>query len=184
MGILSALGAVFLFTLACNLDTVLLAMGYALKGIHVTAGQSVLVAAVTTAVTLLSLLLGDAAAALLPVGAGMLGGVALVALGLCFLLDGLRVKMEVAGAAAPRQLWGWVSLAAALAVNNAGIGMAAGVTGIGPLEAALCNFLVTLAALPVGRWLGRRAAGRLLGRAAVPLSGALLVVLGVWEIVI
>ncbi len=181
MGVLSALGAVFLFTLACNLDTVLLAMSYAVKGIHVTAGQSVLVAAVTTAVTLLSLLLGDAAAALLPVGAGTLGGLALIALGLWFLLDWLRGPGTAAGADAPRRLWGWVTLAAALAVNNAGIGMAAGVTGISPLGAALCNFLVTLAALPAGRWLGGRGVGRLLGRGAVPLSGALLVLLGLWE---
>ena len=95
MGVLSALGAVFLFTLACNLDTVLLAMSYAVKGIHVTAGQSVLVAAVTTAVTLLSLLLGDAAAALLPVGAGALGGLALIALGLWFLLPLLHQRLQL-----------------------------------------------------------------------------------------
>ena len=40
---------------------------------------------------------------------------------------------------------------------------------------------MTLAALPLGRWLGCRVAGRLLGAYALPLSGALLVVLGVLE---
>ncbi len=185
MGAVSALGAVFLFTLACNLDTLLLAMGYALKGIHVTAGQSVLVAGVTTGVTLFSLLLGDTAAALLPVGAGTLGGLALVGLGFWFLLDWLRGSAAAEGRAeAPKRLWGWVSLAAALAVTNAGTGVAAGAAGMAPRGAAACNFLITLAALPAGRWLGRRAAGRLLGRAALPLSGALLAALGLWEILV
>ena len=80
-------------------------------------------------------------------------------------------------------LWGCVSLAAALAVNNAGIGVAAGVSGIAPGWAALANFLVTLAALPLGRALGDKLAGRLLGKYALPLSGALLVLLGIWEAV-
>ena len=72
-------------------------------------------------------------------------------------------------------------LAAALAVNNAGIGVAAGVSGIAPGWAALANFLVTLAALPLGRALGDKLAGRLLGKYALPLSGLLLILLGVWE---
>lgn len=91
MAFLSALGAVFVFTLACNLDTVLLAMGYAAAGIRVTAGESVLVAGVTTAVTWCSLVLGEAAVPLFPGGrAELLGGLALVGLGLWFLLDWLR----------------------------------------------------------------------------------------------
>ena len=177
-----ALGAVFLFSLACNLDTVLLAVGYAVKGVRVTAGQSVLVAAVTTGVTLFSLVLGDAAAAILAAGtAEMLGGLALIGIGFWFLLDWLRGRGGGGAADAPAGLWGWVSLAAALAVNNAGSGVAAGVSGIHPLWAAACNFFMTLAALPLGRWLGCRVAGRLLGAYALPLSGALLVVLGVLE---
>ena len=61
--------------------------------------------------------------------------------------------------------------------------MAAGVSGIAPGWAALANFLVTLAALPLGRALGDKLAGRLLGKYALPLSGALLVLLGIWEAV-
>lgn len=178
--------AVLLFALACNLDTVLLAMGYAAKGIRVSFAHSLLIAAVTTLVTWLSLALGDAAEQVLPTGlTGALGGVVLVGIGLWFLLDYLRNLGQGTQEQPPpaaHSAWGWVSLAAALAVNNAGIGVAAGVTGIAPLWAASGNFAVTLAALPLGRWLGRRLAGRLLGRYALPLSGVLLVVLGAWEV--
>ena len=107
-------------------------------------------------------------------------------IGAWFVLDWLR-RLGPAGEAEGENraatLWGCVSLAAALAVNNAGIGVAAGVSGIAPGWAALANFLVTLAALPLGRALGDKLAGRLLGKYALPLSGALLVLLGIWEAV-
>lgn len=185
MALFLTLGALLLFSLACNLDTVLLAMGYAARGIRVTPGQSVLVAAVTTGVTLFSLALGEAAACFLSPGrARTLGGLALVGIGFWFLLDWLRGKGGEDQAEAPGRLWGWVSLAAALAVNNAGIGAAAGVSGLPPLGAAVSNFAVTLAALPLGRRLGRGLVGRLLGRGALPLSGAMLAVLGLLEVLL
>ena len=76
---------------------------------------------------------------------------------------------------------GWGALAAALAVNNAGVGVAAGASGVGPGRASRANFVLTLAALPLGRALGDRVAGRLLGKYALPLSGLILVGLGVWQ---
>lgn len=50
-----------------------------------------------------------------------------------------------------------------------------------PHWAALGNFLATLAALALGYRLGAGPAGRLLGKYALPLSGLLLILLGVWE---
>lgn len=176
------LWAAVLFSLACNLDTVLLAIGYATKGVHITTWQCVVVAVITTLVTYLSLTLGATAAPLLLGGGEVLGGLALVGMGLWFLLDWLRGHVEEESAT-PRRLWGWVSLAAALAVNNGGIGIAAGVTGVDPITAAICNFIITLAALPLGRWLGMGLLGRILGKGALPLSGVLLVVLGVGKVV-
>jgi len=73
-----------------------------------------------------------------------------------------------------------MSLAAALAVNNAGIGVAAMVSGIDPLWSSVFNFFITLAALPLGRWLANRVVGRLLGGFALPLSAALLILLGIY----
>lgn len=184
MDILWTIFSVLLFSLACNLDTVLLAMGYALKGVRVKPLHTLVIAEVTTVVTWLSLALGDAAAGVLsPALSAMLGGLVLLGIGLWFVLDYLRrlgcPQQETA--ACTTGLWGCISLGAALAVNNAGIGLAAGVSGVSPLWAAACNFVITLAALPAGRWLGTKLAGRLLGEYALPLSGVLLVILGAWE---
>ena len=181
----SALAAAFCLALACNLDTVLLAAGYGARGTAISPVHSLVLAAVTTAVTWLSLVLGDRAGAVLSApAAGVLGGLAIGAIGCWFLLDYLRGRGgEPEGPASPG-LGGWVSLAAALAVNNAGVGVAAGTAGISAPLAALANFLVTLAALPLGRRLGAGLAGRLLGKYALPLSGALLIALGAWRVLV
>lgn len=186
MAFFYSLGAAFLFALACNLDTILLSMGFAVKGIHIVRGGTLIIALVTTLVTWLSLLLGETASRLLsPSTSEVLGGIVLLGIGFWFLLDFLRQLGGPASEEEPPRtpgIWGCVSLAAALAVNNAGIGVAAGVAGLGVWQAAGWNFLVTLLALPLGRALGRRLAGKLLGRYALPLSGLLLVALGLWEV--
>lgn len=176
--------AVLLFVAACNLDTLILAMGYGVKGIRLSAGRRLVLSAVTTLVTWLSLVLGDIAALVLtaragaPAGRGGAGG---------------HRPVVRAGLAAPRRrrrgagggaatLWECVCLAAALAVNNArGWARPPGVSGLNPHWAALGNFLATLAALALGYRLGAGPAGRLLGKYALPLSGLLLILLGVWE---
>ena len=190
---LSLLLAAVLFAAACNLDTVILSMGYAVKGVRVSLSHSLIIAALTTLITWASLLLGAGAARVLsgPLP-NLLGGLVLVGIGAWFVLDWLR-RLGPAGEAEGENraftLWVCVSLAAALAhrpqllILDAGIGVAAGVSGIAPGWAALANFLVTLAALPLGRALGDKLAGRLLGKYALPLSGALLVLLGIWEAV-
>ena len=180
---LSLLGAAGMFAAACNLDTVLLAMGWAVRGVRPGPGQRLVIAGLTTLITWLSLLLGAQAGAAGVTAA--LGGLVLVGMGLWCVLDWLRSAGGREAAPNPRGsgLWAWVALAAALAVNNAGMGVAAGVSGVSPGLAALANLVCTLAALPLGRALGDGLMGRLLGRFALPLSGALLVALGVWEII-
>ena len=184
----SALAAAALFAAACNLDTVLLSAGFAARGVVLRRGYGLVIAALTTLITWLSLALGAGAAALLGGRtAQVLGGLVLAGMGAWFLLDWLRRPgpppegAEEAEEAEAAGLRGCVALAAALAVNNAGAGAAAGVSGISPGLAAAANLLVTLGALPLGRMLGSRLAGRLLGKYALPLTGGLLILLGLWE---
>ena len=63
MELLSELGAEILFALACNLDTVLAAVGQGVRQEEANRGSALIVAVVTTAVTFLSLILGAAGAA-------------------------------------------------------------------------------------------------------------------------
>ena len=76
---LSLLLAAVLFAAACNLDTVILSMGYAVKGVRVSLSHSLIIAALTTLITWASLLLGAGAARVLsgPLP-NLLGGLVLV----------------------------------------------------------------------------------------------------------
>lgn len=177
---MDTLGPTLLFALACNLDTVLLAAGYSLSGCPLPGRGVPVIAAATTVITILALFLGAGAAPLLaPATAGALGRVVLAGMGLWFLLDALRrpVPAEAGLEKVEAGMLGLISLSAALGVNNAGAGVAAGLGGLSPLWGGAANFFVTLAALALGRRLGRLAAETAVGRWAQAASGALLLLL-------
>ena len=60
--------AALVFAAACNLDTVILAMGCGMRGVRLTVAQTMVIGGITTLVTWMSLVLGDTAAAVLPEG--------------------------------------------------------------------------------------------------------------------
>jgi putative Mn2+ efflux pump MntP len=173
-----------LFALACNLDTLILAVGYGLRGRPVKGGEAVVFSGATTVITLVFLVLGARAGALLPQTLPqMLGGWLLVGVGLWCLLDWLRGLSRQAGEPpVPEEGGGaaWISLAAVLGVNNAGAGAAAGISGVPPLLGGIANFFCTLFFLALGYWLGQQTGRRALGGWAVPVSGVLLILLGFW----
>lgn len=177
---------VLLFCAACNLDTIILAMSYSAKGFRISRLHGLVIAAVTTLVTWLSMLLGDVASVVLPSSlADLFGGMLLLGIGLWFILDWLRSMEKDASEDESENgamsFWVCVSLAASLAVNNAGIGVAAGVASIGLGKAAVGNFIVTLAFLAVGNHAGSCIRGERAGKLMLPLSGLLLIVLGIGE---
>ena len=107
---LSLLLAAVLFAAACNLDTVILSMGYAVKGVRVSLSHSLIIAALTTLITWVSLLLGAGAARVLrgPLP-NLLGGLVLVGIGAWFVLDWLRrlgPAGEAEGENRAASLWG------------------------------------------------------------------------------
>ncbi len=171
-----------LFALACNLDTVLLAAVFRMRGTRLSPAGALVIAGITTAITVLSLESGSAAARLiLPGRTEALGGLVLAAMGVWFLLDGLPHPEEDTGfLLRGTGTAAWVVLAAALGVNNAGAGIAAGVSGLSPLLGGAVNFAVTFFSLALGRWLGRRAEEKkgVPGRWVMPASGVLLILLG------
>lgn len=170
--------SIMLFALACNLDTLLLSFTYALRGIKLSWRCAAVLAASTSVVTGLALGLGELVGVQLNGAANALGALVLLGMGLWTLLDWMRGSEEKQ-AVHPMSC---MALGAALAMNNAGVGVAAGVSGIDAAAGAAANFAVTLVLLVAGRRLacwGR--AGRL-ARLAVPASGVLMAVLGLLEL--
>ncbi len=179
------IGGALLFALACNLDTLILAITYGLKGLRLTVAAVLVLGAVTTAVTGVALSLGHLAADILAPLSGLLGGLTLAGLGLWTLLDALRQTSSDNEPSTPPALTpaACVPLGAALAVNNAGAGVAAGLSGLPVVWCAAANLLVTVLALLAGRALAARVrALPRLGKATLLLSGGLLLLLGVLQI--
>ena len=113
----SMLAAAVLFAAACNFDTVILAMGWAVRGVRPSPSHTLVIAGLTTLITWLSLVLGKEAAATLGRSfAGALGGLVLAGVGLWVVLDWLR-SLGNSGQgdtpAAGESLLGWGGLAAA-----------------------------------------------------------------------
>lgn len=173
--------SLLLFLLAANLDTVLLAMSWGLRQRRFSRRAALVIASVTTAATWLALALGRWAAGWLTEGfAQRVGGGVLLAMGVWVLADGLRE--QEAETPMPASLGECGMVALALGANNMGMGVGAGLAGLTPGLAALCNLLITVAALGLGSWLGRRAAGSWFSRWAPLASGVLLIVLGAVEL--
>lgn len=169
-----------IFALACNLDTVLLAAGHALDGNALSRYGAMIIATITTLVTVLALFLGARAAGMLPLGGiPAFGSLVLIFMGIWFLLDALAKRnMTPDPNVSGGDFAALCSLSAALGINNAGAGVAAGISGVSPLWGGTVNFGVTLIALALGHRLGRLTAGKPMGGWALACSGVLLLLLG------
>lgn len=172
--------SVFLFALACNLDTLVLGIGFGARGTAPTLRGCLILAAVTSVITALALWLGGLGGGLFPpLLARKAGGLFLVGIGLWMLLDYLK-SWDAPAETFPAQ-GDYLPLAAALAFNNAGAGLAAGVGGMPALLGGGANCVVTVLLLPLGLILGHRLRNTALAKFAVPLSGALILMLGAFQ---
>ena len=87
----SMLAAAVLFAAACNFDTVILAMGWAVRGVRPSPAHTLVIGGLTTLITWLSLVLGEGAAATLGRSfAGALGGLVLAGMALVYHLASLE----------------------------------------------------------------------------------------------
>lgn len=172
--------SVLLLSLSANLDTLVVAASYGLRGRRVTPLNGLLIALITTLATFLALAAGWVLAGALPQALpDLIGGVLLMMMGAwtvvteLFPQRGADTEQEPAGREARP-----VSLALALAVNNLGIGAAAGIARVSVLWMALFTFGFTLLFLWLGCWVGRRLGGRFSNRLASLCAGLLLLGLG------
>ena len=172
-----------LLLVTANLDTLLLAAVWHSDGRRITWQEAGILILTTSLMTGLALLLGQCGSGLWSATAAKrISALLLVGMGLWMLLDWLRQLGETAAETAPKKgRGGMVStllLGLALGANNSGLGLAAGLAGISPVWAVLGNAVVTLAALALGGCLAGRWLGKVLGDWQVPISGALLIVMG------
>lgn len=165
--------------LTANGDTLLLAMSWGLRQRELTGGVSFWIAVSTSFLTALSLWVGQKTAFFFPAELAKTGAAALLmGLGLWVLVRSFTEEETPPQPAQPVTVGETLVLGTALAANNMGMGLAAGLAGMSPLTAGVLNFFASLLSLRGGMALGRRCPGKGLGRWADAVSGGVLMLLG------
>lgn len=170
--------SLFFLILTANADTLLLAAGWALRRRQQTASASLLLAGSTSVLTALSLWVGQQTAFFFPAEAAKTAAAGLLTgLGLWVLVRSFR-EQSAEPVTQPMTPAETLLLGGVLAVNNVGMGLAAGLAGMPPLWAGTINFFASLLCLRLGAVLGTYSLGTALGRWADAVSGVTLMALG------
>lgn len=198
--ILSAL----LFSLSSNLDNVVIGIAYGVKNIKIRILPNLIIAAITSIGTFLSMSVGKYIAKFLPNHiANFLGAAIIIILGAYFLIQSI-VKLinntkskelslkditDMVEYAENSDLdkSGDINIKEALFVafgltfNNLGTGVAASITGVNITFTVTFTFLLSIFTIMLGEALGNHIFGKLLGKYAPLISGILLIILGIIE---
>jgi putative Mn2+ efflux pump MntP len=187
-----------LVAVVSNLDNLTVGFGFGVRGRPIARGPNLIIAAVTMAGTAGAMTSGRTFSAAVSLSvASTLGATIIIAIGLWTVVVSLRavscavqhVPWDRVGG--EHELLGCdpggeqglsfrkaVGLGAALAMNNVGTGLGAGVAGISPLVTTLLAGAVSLVCVGGGSRIGSFLGRLLLGRWAPPFSGLILLGLG------
>lgn len=191
-----------LFAVSASLDAFIVGITYGIRRIHISFAQNLIVSLITLTGTIISIALGLKLAPLLPAGAATLAGSAiLILLGgyyiVKYLIQTLRNyfdkcklppgEMRKASAEDENRkntlsIKETVLLGAALSVNNMGIGIGASIAGLTLVPTAILTLLFSLLFLYLGNRLGKIRLLRIADNLADPISGLLLIGLGIYEL--
>lgn len=187
--------SIVLLVLSANLDTFVLMLPFGVSHVRIRAKCMLLIAGITSAFTYMSMKVGAAFTTVISLKtANLLGGITMLAIGAYFIIkffvqiyrqkkeegpeniSGLQMQEEktMSGLEA-------VILSLVLSINNAGIGIAAGITSFSAAYVSVATFLCTLLCIKLGLTAGKNLMGRWVTKYSVLLSGAMLFVLGLYE---
>lgn len=77
-----------------------------------------------------------------------------------------------------------MTLAFALTINNFGLGIGASITGLNIFVTVLCTFIFSILSIALGCLLRQSCLSRLLGKFAPLISGIIVILLGIYELLI
>lgn len=192
--------ASLLFGISASLDALLVGISFGLRQIRILLWQNLAISLVTLLGTCLSVGLGHRLAALLPGNLGLYAGsLILILLGLYYiskwamaLLRGqcaakatvqtMEYREQDSEPAPCLRLSEVFTLSLTLSLNNLSAGLSASLAGLALVPTAIATLACSVLFLSCGNRLGSHPALGLAGRAADPLSGALLIGLGMVQL--
>ena len=180
--------SVLAFSAAASADSLVVGLSYGLRKIKVDWKSNLVVALLSLAGTVCSMILGRMLLPVLPDRfENVLGGGIIMGIGLFSLLrPWFSQKGKDGRERVPRALTlkSTLLLGAALAVNNIGLGVGASITGMRLVPTAACAFLCSLLFFFGGNWIGGLREGGTIGWLAEPVANLLMVGLGIFEILV
>jgi putative sporulation protein YtaF len=195
-----------LFSLSSNLDNLVIGIAYGIKKIRIGIIANLIIATVTSAGTLLSMLLGIYISKFLPhFVANDLGAGIIIILGGYFLIQSIiklinnknlkelalknttdmieyaeKSDLDNSGDINIKEA---LLVAFALTFNNFGTGIAASITGVSIEFTVICTFILSICTIKLGENVGNHVLGNFLGKYAPLISGILLIILGMIELI-
>ena len=186
-----------LFGISASLDALLVGYALGLQKVPLPAKHNLLISAVTLIGTVISISLGNLLLPLIPgeiatrTGSSILilfglyyAGKWLVSRWRCSSSDNSSLCREKKKFAEHRNLTlpQTLALGCAISMNNIGIGFSASITGLPFLPASISTFFCSFGFLTLGSRLGRSVLLQRVGEYADPISGLLLILLGLWQL--
>lgn len=175
-----------LFSLCANLDNLPIGIAYGLKKIQIPLHYNVFISALIGLGTFVFMKLGDVILTFLSYDvAAKLACSALILIGLGFLYQALTTNQkEQAIAVCPMNLKQCLSLSLTLMINNATVGISAQLAGAPASLTALFTFFASIFFLFLGQWISHHCFRLYSNKAIGVLSGIILILLGIWEMLI
>lgn len=191
-----------LFGISASLDALLVGIGYGLRKVRIRAAQNLFISFMALLGTCLSACAGSRLPSLIPsafarsIPPSCIGSVILMLLGVYYIAKWLWAVQKGRGRQADEKNvlvsasaenpgispWQTFILSLSLSANNIGIGLSASMAGLPLLPAAGMTFLCSALFLLWGNRLGGSRLLRLTGSAADPISGLLLIGLGIMQL--
>lgn len=194
-----------LFCISFNLDNIAIGIAYGIKKIKLGFFSNLLIAFITTIGTFLSMCISKQILNFIPLNvASIIGALIIILLGLYFLIQSIidlygNENLKLLTIKNSKNMIEYasktdkdksnyidrkeaISVALGLSFNNIGMGIIASATGINLFLATFFTFIFSITFLSFGIYIGNKFIGKILGKFAPLISGILLIILGIIEI--
>lgn len=202
--------AILLFVITSSIDNFTVALAYGVKGIRIGTISNLVIALVSSICTYLSMAMGSIITAYIsPSVANLLGSSLLFIIGVWFIIDYIKSKkhrqandkivqddtpncieildnpeiadLDHSGTIDFKESF---SLAAALAINNIGIGIGGSIIGLNIPITTLLTFVFSLILIPLGIFLGKGILSKFFGTQGSLISALILIIISILGLLI
>lgn len=182
-----ALISAFIFSLSSNIDNLVIGISYGIKKERISMVSNIIIAIITTIGTYISMEFGKFICRFISNHiSNLFGAATLILMGVYFVTQSIIEKEKEKKLddkqAKKMNLKDTLLLGLALASNNLGVGVAASITGLGVKWVVIFTFITSILTLSIGQSLGDHVIGKFIGKYDSLISGILLVILGIIEI--